>query len=407
MIYAEENPSGVTEVDLVVAIPTFNESANISTVTSQVDAGLVKYYPDLKSVIVVCDNYSLDGTREAFLGTDTKSPKIYISSAPGERGKGINLRNLFQKFESLNPQAVLILEADIRNVSPDWVYNFIEPVRKGAGYVTPIYVHHKYEATLSSVIVYPLLRCLYGRRVRQSVAGDCAFGRSLVEHFAKAPYWSDLVAEKGIDVWMVVNALYTRQPICQTVIGSPKLHRVKDPHAQVNKAFIQLVGTLFELMTPFQDFWMRIKWSKPTMLFNAELSEAEVPIPMDVNIARLFETFSRGLDSYRDLLSQVLSPAEMHKLDEIRSIGIQHFNFPAHTWATILFDVAAAYRNATSNDMKLSILEALLPLYYGKVASYVRKTERMSTQQAEEVVENECMVFEENKAYLVNRWKTA
>jgi hypothetical protein len=87
-------------------------------------------------------------------------------------------------------------------------------------------------------------------------------------------------------------------------------------------------------------------------------------------------------------------------------MGIQHFNFPSHTWATILFDVAVAYRNATA-DIRLSLLEALLPLYYGKVASYVRKTERMSTQQAEEVVENECMVFEENKSYLISRWKMA
>lgn len=404
MIYAEENPSGVVEVDLVVAIPTFNEVANIATVVSQVDAGLSRYYPDMRNVIIVCDNHSMDGTKEAFLQAVTKNPKIYISSAPGEKGKGTNLRNLFEKLAVLKPQAVAVFEADIRNIQPEWVYNFIEPIRRGAGYVTPIYVHHKYEATLSSVVIYPLIRCLYGRRVRQSIAGDCAFGGALVEHFAAASHWSDFAYEKGIDLWMLINALYTRQPVCQTVIGVPKLHRVKDPHAQINRAFIQLVGTLFDLMTPFQDLWMKVKWSKPTILFNADLQEAEVPIPMDVNISRLFENFARGLDTYRELLTQVLSSAEIHKLDEIRSMGIQHFNFPSHTWATILFDMAVAYRDA-SKDLRLSILEALLPLYYGKVASYVRKTERMSTQQAEEVVENECMVFEENKTYLLNRWK--
>ncbi|MGC8718754.1 MAG: glycosyltransferase [Thermodesulforhabdaceae bacterium] len=406
MIYAEDNPSGVAEADLVVAIPTFNEAANIASITQKIDAGLVKHYPDAKGVIIVCDNHSVDGTRETFLEVETKNPKIYISSAPGERGKGTNLRNLFEKLLDLKPKAVAIFEADIRNIQPDWIYYFIEPIRKGAGYVVPIYVLHKYESTLSSIVVYPLLRCLFGRRVRQSTAGDYAFAGGLIEYFAKALNWSDLVSQKGIDIWMLVNALYLRQPVCQTIIGSPKLHRMKDPHAQINKAFVQLVGTLLDLMTPYQDFWMRVKWSKPTILFNAELQEAEVPMPVDVNIGRLFEMFSGGLDTYRDVLSQVLSSAEMHKLDEIRSMGIQHFNFPSHTWATILFDMAVAYRDA-SPDLRMSFLEALLPLYYGKVASYVRRTERMSIQQAEEVVENECMAFEENKSYLINRWKVA
>jgi len=39
------------------------------------------------------------------------------------------------------------------------------------------------------------------------------------------------------------------------------------------------------------------------------------------------------------------------------------------------------------------------------VLAFVRKTERVSVQQAEEQVENECMVFEESKPYLLNKWQ--
>jgi len=56
-------------------------------------------------------------------------------------------------------------------------------------------------------------------------------------------------------------------------------------------------------------------------------------------------------------------------------------------------------------EVKEEILDALLPLYYGKVVSYIKKTERMSNQQAEEVIEKECMIFEENKKYLVSKWQ--
>jgi hypothetical protein len=44
-------------------------------------------------------------------------------------------------------------------------------------------------------------------------------------------------------------------------------------------------------------------------------------------------------------------------------------------------------------------------LYLGKVLSFVKKTERMSLQQAEEYIEDECTVFEESKPYLVKIWE--
>jgi hypothetical protein len=43
-------------------------------------------------------------------------------------------------------------------------------------------------------------------------------------------------------------------------------------------------------------------------------------------------------------------------------------------------------------------------LFVGKTLSFVRKTERMSIQQAEEHIENECMIFEEAKPYLLSKW---
>jgi hypothetical protein len=67
-----------------------------------------------------------------------------------------------------------------------------------------------------------------------------------------------------------------------------------------------------------------------------------------------------------------------------------------------LVDYAVAYRDTVVDEAEL--LNSLIPLYFGKTLSFVRKTERMSVQQAEEFIENECMVFEETKPYLLERW---
>ena len=168
MAFYEENPGEIARADVVVGIPTANEVESIARTTAQVDKGLSEYFPDMQCAIINCDNHSSDGTREAFFSAPGKTPRLYVSTEPGVGGKGRNIRNFFEKARQLDPKALIIIEADVKNISPVWIRNLGAPILKGAGFVCPLYVRHKYEATLTSSIIYPLVRCLYGRRVRQA-----------------------------------------------------------------------------------------------------------------------------------------------------------------------------------------------------------------------------------------------
>jgi hypothetical protein len=68
-----------------------------------------------------------------------------------------------------------------------------------------------------------------------------------------------------------------------------------------------------------------------------------------------------------------------------------------------VFRYAVAQRNQVTD--RQTLLESLLPIFHGKSLSFVKKTERMSIQQAEEYIENECMIFEEMKSYLAADWQ--
>ena len=396
----EENPRSISKADIVVAIPSFNEAEVIGFAAEQAAIGLVEFFGNLESVLINCDNHSTDGTKDAFLKAPGEVPKIYLSTAENERGKGNNLRNLFEKVRELEAQTVIVIEADIKNIAPYWIRNLGQPVLKGAGYVCPLYVRHKYEATLTSSIVYPLTRCLYGRRVRQPDAGDFGFKGELVSHFLDSPVWTQSVQHFGVDVWMTTIALNARTPIYQSFMGSPKIHRAKDSYAQLSSVFRQVVGTMFDLMTVYSDFWRLVKWSKPTALFGMDALEVATPIPFDINMNQLHERFLKGFDQFVGTWETVLDQTQFHKLLEIRSLGLQHFSFPGQTWARIIFEVFKTYSRMEGDD-RTALLDSLLPLYLGKVLSFVKKTERMSLQQAEEYIENECMVFEENKPYLL------
>ena len=179
----EINPDQVTKADIVVGIPSYNEARSISYPTQQASIGLRKFFRDKRSAIVNCDNNSSDGTRAAFFNTDTLSPKIYLSTPPGIKGKGNNLRNLFFKAAELKAKAIVVVDADLKSITPRWIYNLGSPLFNDYGFVAPIYIRHKYDGTITNNIAYPLTRCLYGRRVRQPIGGDFGFSGELANYY--------------------------------------------------------------------------------------------------------------------------------------------------------------------------------------------------------------------------------
>jgi GT2 family glycosyltransferase len=85
-----ENPGRLEDADIIVGIPSYNEADTISHPTNIASTGLLRYFPDKKSVIINVDNNSPDNTKEVFMNTPTEVPKIYISTPDGVKGKGNN-----------------------------------------------------------------------------------------------------------------------------------------------------------------------------------------------------------------------------------------------------------------------------------------------------------------------------
>ncbi len=398
----EVNPQGITAADILVALPSLNEAASIGYPVSQADLGLTRYFGGLKAVIVNVDNHSPDDTQGAFFKTPTHTPKLYLATPPGVRGKGRNLRNLFGKAVQLGARAVVCVDADLTSITPRWIKSLAEPLLAGCDLVCPLYVRHKFDGNLTNAVVYPLTRTLFGRRIRQPVAGDFGFSGDMARTFSRAPGWNDVVADYGIDLWMTTVAMTSRRPICQAVLGRPKIHRALKSGEGPGPLFSQVVGTMFHLMEVFADFWTGVRWSRPTAVTGFEDTNGESPPPVTIDKARLHRAFSDGFPGQGPVWKRVLPADVLTKLTEIEALGFDGFDFPTVVWARVLFEFALAWRRKTVD--RASLLDALVPLYSGKVLSYVLKTEWMSTHQAEDFIEEECRLFEENKPYLTERW---
>lgn len=400
----ENNPANIEKAELIVGIPSLNEAGTIANVAVQTAIGLKEHFPNRSSVIINCDNNSTDGTAEAFMNADTLGiPKIYIATHEGIKGKGNNIRNLLKKTLSMNAKSVVVIDSDIKNISPSWVKKMFEPLINGFEYVTALYMRHKYEDLLCSLLVYPATRCLYGRRVRHPIGGEFGISSGMINEALKSPLWNEDVAQFGIDLWMTTLAINQGLQICQVYLGAPKIHRAKDYIMETGHFFRQITSTLFAMMEAFHQEWIMGKWSKPTAIFGFEEGDMLMPPEVIVSREKLYYKFKAGFADNWDAYRLMLSGDNFQKLREIASLEMDFFEMPSSLWARIIFDFAIRFNQKGCDKTKL--LDLLFKLYQGMVLSYANKTSGMNNNQAQEIIEDVCLHLEQTKPYLVDHWK--
>ncbi len=404
--WIEVNPEKARQADIIVGIPSFNEADCIPFVAEQAAIGLKTYFKDYRSVLINCDNHSEDETRQAFLSVDTTDiPKIYLSTPAGVKGKGNNFRNLFRKAVEMDAQAVVVVDADLRSITPRWIKNLGEPLFQDYGYVAPIYIRHKYDGTITNHIAYPLSRALYGRRMRQPIGGDFGFSGEMARLYLEGRLWDECVALFGIDIWMTTLAINSPFPTAQAFLGAPKIHRAKDPAASLGPMFRHVIFTVFRLMERFDETWKHVRWSKPTPIFGFGLGETEMPPPVQVDEKRLHRSFVEGFKENEQVYEKTLTDDVYRKTREIAGLSHQQFELPPALWTKIVYDFALGFHlNVVPRD---ELIQAFVPLYFGRTGSYVRTTQGMELRMVEDYIEEQCLVFEETKPYLVDRWEAA
>jgi hypothetical protein len=71
----------------------------------------------------------------------------------------------------------------------------------------------------------------------------------------------------------------------------------------------------------------------------------------------------------------------------------------------VLYEVAATFHQW--KDDRTQLVNLVTPIYLGRVASFINQTKKMNSAQAEQVVEEQAQVFEDQKDYLIQVWEEA
>ncbi len=401
--------------DIVVGVPSFNNAFTIRRVIQAVEVGLQKYFPDSRAVIVNSDGGSTDGSREAVLETSTEESHLLLMTHPvapvhrlvtpyyGIPGKGSAFRAIFRIAELLGAKGCAVVDSDLRSITPEWIEMLLRPViHRDYDYVAPYYLRHKYDGTITNSIVYPLTRALYGRRVRQPIGGDFGFSGRLARHFLTYDVWNTDVARYGIDIWMTTTALCGDFKICQSFLGA-KIHDAKDPGSDLSAMLTQVVGSVFGMMEAAAPLWMSVSGSEDVPVFGFRFDVGLEPI--HVNVERMIQRFYQGLKDLGEIWGLVLQPETSRCLRSLEAVPVGQFHLPEGLWVRIIYDLAAAFHARRINVDHL--LGSLTPIYMGRVASFVLETKDSTAREVEEKIEQLCLLYEQAKPYLMERWREA
>jgi glycosyltransferase involved in cell wall biosynthesis len=434
------------EADIMVGIPSFKNAATIGYVVRAAQAGLVQYFPDLRPVVVNSDAGSPDGTGRVVIETE---PPDYIEQIllvrpshklervsltypeiQGVGGKGAALRTIFEIADALKVQALVVVDSDLRSIVPEWIELLSGPILKGGyDFVAPLYARYKYDGTITNTVTYPLTRALYGHRIRQPIGGDFGVSGDLVRHYLTLDDWTDDISKFGIDIWMTTSALAGGFAVCQTRLGA-KIHDPKDPGADLGPMFRQVVGTILRLAEKYADHWLDIKGSHDVPAYGFE--RIIDPPPLDVNTLRLLSEFHAGSLTLAHLWASMLAPATLESVMELAAeagrlgdVGraklglggdvasttattlemaeaVSAFHFPDDLWTRVIYDLVVTGRHP-EHPLE-TLVAALVPIYFGRVGSFVIENRRVTTEEAEDRVERQARAFELLKPYLIDRW---
>ena len=187
--------------------------------------------------------------------------------------------------------------------------------------------------------------------------------------------------------------------VCEAQLGV-RTQRPTD-WANLSSLLADVLGATFLEMEGNVAHWQSIRGSKSLPRF--ALPEAPPADTGTVDVHGMIETFQLGTQNLQDVWGVVLPPTTLLELRRLSRLPEDQFRIPDQLWVRIIYDFALGHRQrAISRD---HLLRSITPLYLGWIASYALEMQTAGLAEADARIERLAKVYEDNKSYLVSRWR--
>jgi hypothetical protein len=401
----------VGEVDLLVAIPTYNNAGTIGQAVQAIEDSYQQNFVRDRVVILNVDGGSSDHTTDAILNMNGKKAGAHrgitslrtvhrvTTQYARSPSQGMALRTVLAAADLLRARSCAVISPATSNLDPAWIANLLRPAyRQDFAFVAPLYSRSKFQGLLARNLLYPMSRAVFGLRIREMYSDEWGFSGRLVTQCSGQPL--DEAVRARPEAWMAVSAICSGMKCCQSFLG-PKAPPPQGSGPDVVEAIRQTVGNLFWCFHAFQDHWLDRTGTEvvPTFGSDHELTPEDAPASQDKGL----EFFRSGVKQLDSVLSSILRPDTLAQVRGMASLEPDKFRFEHELWVRTLYEFAASYhRTVIARD---HILQALVPLYRGQLYSFLLEHGRSSPEEIEADSEALCMEFERQKPYLIERWK--
>jgi glucosylglycerate synthase len=320
------------------------------------------------------------------------------SATPPWLGQPSVYAALVGEAESLGASACVILNPDLAAFTPRAVDALAHPMLEGeCDLAMPLYPAGRFEGLLNQAILAPLTRALYGKRVRYPLAQDFALSAAFLPQLRAA--LSTPAGSQGL-LWPATQAAVRDRKICQ--VHLPVHHENVAVGVDLSTLLQQVVAPLFADIEQNASVWQRVRGSQPTREIAGEaVAPMETTAETVPDPRPMVEAFLLGQRNLQELWSLVLPPVTLLDLKRLSRQPMESFRIADALWARVVYDFALAYRLRVLSRGHL--LGALAPLYLGWVGSRVLEVgAAIPVRPRQEELER---AFEQNKPYLVQRWR--
>lgn len=401
----------VGDVDIVVGVPTYNDARSVGQVVQAVRAGLLKYFPRERSVIINADGGSRDSTQEMVraaaisdlsVSSDVHALRTLHSISTQYEGgpaNGIAMHTILAATDLLQARTCAIVSPESTTLEPDWMERLLSPVLRGGNdLVLPIYRRPKFDGLLIRNLVFPMAKALYGCPVREPYPADFAFSGELGTQFLSEDIWKQEQGRRGTELWMTLWAAIGRRKVVQSFLGAKT--RREDAPSDLVGAMRETAGTLFMSLDAYSSVWHSAPQPVEVPCLGCEPAVSEGPSRL--NRKRLYDMFTFGVKELDPVFLSILSPSTHDELKRLAGLPEDKFSYSGELWARTVYEFAIAFRKAVIG--RDHIVQALVPLFRGRAHTFLTENREASAEEMECNVESLCSAFEKQKPHLVDLW---
>jgi hypothetical protein len=387
-------------VDIIVGIPSHRNGRTIGEVVDALVEGIATYLPDQRVLLMNADGGSSDNTcrfvEEVVLPANATR---LVTAYEGGMGKGNGIRAILEAAALSGARACAIVEARCPGITAEWLPALVHPVLSGNDLAVAAYDRSPQSQALTDNLAYPFVRLFFNADLREPLAGEFCVSGDLARDLVLRDVWETDVARFGVNVWLTMQALADNRRVVQVDLGY-RGDAHCEPGSLADLRFLHAVGTQFRYLTTHRAVWQQEPPERP-IPFQGPRSTGQVHDGAEC-IVPLVEGFREGGATLKDMWEQVLSEETLEAVNALLKAPPETLEFSPALWANVLIEFAVVYNRGEGDPDR--VVEALLPLFYGRAATYVRQAQGRTREEREALAEEVVRELVERRPLMKTLW---